>query len=132
MYLVRISAHALIRSYVFFGHLVFYLFGCLVIFSVIWFSIFLVHWIRSNGPAPSLGLVKKFSFNFILTNNKGILDQKFYAKKREKSTRKNSTTQNCELVFAKLNLSPTTQDKQTVSSGDLKTGHLNYGIFYLR
>ena len=40
-----------IWSYGFFGHMIFYLFGRLVINSVIQFSIYLVLCIRSNEPA---------------------------------------------------------------------------------
>ena len=42
----------------------FLLFICLVIFSVIWFSIYLVLWIRSTAPAR-LSCQKTHNFNFL-------------------------------------------------------------------
>ena len=46
--------------------LVFYIFGLRVKYSVIWFSIYLVIWIRSNGPARlDCDVIKlKFEFSF--------------------------------------------------------------------
>ena len=47
-----------IWSYGFFCHLVLYILGCDVIFSVIWFYNYSFLWIRSNGPVCSLHKVR--------------------------------------------------------------------------